>query len=296
MINWAIAATWPFGRMAVETGGKLLAAGRSSLDAVEQGISRVEADPVVDSVGVGGIPNLLGEVELDAALMRGSDLAVGAVASVTGFPNPIKIARLVLENTPHHLLVGKGAERLADSYKIERAPLLTGRSLETWHKHSKEVSCNIVGHDTVGVVALDSTERIIAGTSTSGTAFKLPGRVGDSPLVGSGFYADDTAGAAVATGCGELIMRGCLSYRIVELMAMGATAQEACEDSLFSLIRRLKESVDLDNAKENSKKMAVLAIDKNGCVGAAANHSDFQFAYSCAADPVILLVQANRVG
>ena len=105
MVKWAIAATWPFGQVAVGTGCKLLAAGRSSIDAVEQGICQVEVDPDVDSVGVGGIPNLVGEVELDAALMRGSDLAVGAVASVTGFPNPIKIARLVLEKTPHHLLV-----------------------------------------------------------------------------------------------------------------------------------------------------------------------------------------------
>lgn len=298
MVEWAIAATWPFGRVAVEAGSQLLAEGIGVIDAVEEGICRVEVDPAVDSVGVGGIPNLVGDVELDAALMRGSDLAVGAVASVTGFPNPVKIARLVLEKTPHHVLVGQGAERFADSHGLARGPLLTGSSIEAWNKRCQGIgnSSSPTGHDTVGVVALDSAGKIAAGTSTSGMALKLPGRVGDSPLVGAGFYADDVSGAAVATGCGEYIMRGCLSFRIVELMAAGATAQEACEEGLLGLIKRLRNSVTLDDAQEDGKKMAVLAIDKNGCVGAAANHGDFQFARTSAGDPVIHLARAAKVG
>ena len=300
MSKWAMAATWPFGKLAVEAGIKLLDSGRSGIDAIEQGISLVEVDPNVDSVGVGGIPNLTGEVELDAAFMRGVDLAVGAVASVKGFPNPIRIARLILEKTPHHILVGEGAERFADSQGLKRAPLLTGSSLEAWEKRRGEqvgLAEGYVarGHDTIGVVALDQSGGITAGTSTSGMALKLPGRVGDSPLVGSGFYADDTAGAAVATGCGELIMRGCLSYGVVELMRAGASPQEACADSLMRLIRRLENTVAVRDAHEDLTKMAVVAIDRDGNVGAAANHGDFDFAYSHSSDPVVHMVRAPKV-
>ena len=301
MSNWAIAATWPFGRLAVEVGMKLLDEGGDGIDAIEQGVNLVEADPAVDSVGVGGIPNLVGEVELDAAFMRGADLAVGAVASVKGFPNPISIARLVLEKTPHHVLVGEGAERFADSHGLQRAPLLTASSLEAWTKRRREQGHLTEerisrGHDTIGVVALDRKGAITAGTSTSGLALKLPGRVGDSPLVGSGFYADDSVGAAVATGCGELIMRGCLSFAIVELMRMGATPQQASAEALLRLIGRLENTVAVRDGAVDETKIAVVAIDRHGNVGAAANHDDFDFAYSLSSDGVIHLARAPKVG
>lgn len=301
MSRWAIAATWPFGRLAVEAGIKLLKEGRAGIDAIEQGVRLVEVDPLVDSVGVGGIPNREGEVELDAAFMRGADLAVGAVASVKGFPNPISIARLVLEKSPHHVLVGEGAERFADSHGLERAPLLTASSLEKWQQRRREQGHLAEGqipkgHDTIGVVALDSKGAITAGTSTSGLALKLPGRVGDSPLVGSGFYADDTVGAAVATGCGELIMRGCLSYAIVELMRMGASPEEATANALLRLIGRLEKNVALRDGNADETKIAVVAIDRHGNVGAAANHDDFDFAYSVSSDPVVRVARAPKVG
>lgn len=301
MSRWAIAATWPFGRVAVEAGIKLLKEGRAGIDAIEQGVRLVEVDPLVDSVGVGGIPNREGEVELDAAFMRGADLAVGAVASVKGFPNPISIARLVLEKSPHHVLVGEGAERFADSHGLERAPLLTASSLEKWQQRRREQGHLAEGqipkgHDTIGVVALDSKGAITAGTSTSGLALKLPGRVGDSPLVGSGFYADDTVGAAVATGCGELIMRGCLSYAIVELMRMGASPEEATANALLRLIGRLEKNVALRDGNADETKIAVVAIDRHGNVGAAANHDDFDFAYSVSSDPVVRVARAPKVG
>ena len=300
MVQWAIAATWPFGQSAVRVGSRLLDQGMSGLDAVEQAIRAVELDPSVDSVGVGGVPNCEGEVQLDAALMRGQDLAVGAVAGVKGFPNPISIARLVLEKTPHHLLVGEGAERYADAYGLERGPLLTASSLETWRKRrEKQAQAEDPslggGHDTVGVVALDMNGDIAAGTSTSGLALKLPGRVGDSPLVGSGFYADNAAGAAVGTGCGELIMRGCLSFAIVELMKGGASAQQACEEALNRLICRLEQCLPVRNATEDMTKMAVLAIDQKGNVGAAANHGEFDFAYQTARDRELRLIRARII-
>jgi isoaspartyl peptidase/L-asparaginase-like protein (Ntn-hydrolase superfamily) len=300
MTRWVIAATWPFGQKAVNLGSRLLAQGMGGIDVVEQAIEAVELDLSVDSVGVGGIPNCEGEVQLDAALMRGKDLAVGAVAGVKGFPNPISIARLVLEKSPHHLLVGEGAERYADAHGLKRGLLLTAGSLETWRKRQEKLpqaqgGSLGGGHDTVGVVALDMDGDITAGTSTSGLALKLPGRVGDSPLVGSGFYADNSAGAAVATGCGELIMRGCLSFVIVELIRGGATPQQACEEALSRLVHRLEAYLPVRNATEDMTKMAVLAIDREGAVGAAANHGEFDFAYQVDGDKELRLARAKTI-
>ncbi len=301
MVRWAIAATWPFGQMAVEVGSRLLASGVMGIDAVEEAVRAVELDPSIDSVGVGGIPNIEGEVQLDAALMRGRDLAVGAVAGVKGFSSPVGIARLVLEKTPHHLLVGEGAERHANAQGLERSQLLTQSSLEAWQKRREQLaqassSPEVPGsHDTIGVVALDQRGGITAGTSTSGLAMKLPGRVGDSPLVGSGFYADDLAGAAVATGCGELIMRGCLSYAIVDLMRSGASPQEACGDALGGLVRRLEKDLPVRSATEDMTKMAVLAIDGEGNVGAAANHAEFDYAYCTSKEGKLHLVRASII-
>lgn len=301
MVRWGIAATWPFGQMAVEVGSRLLASGIMGIDAVEEAIRIVELDPSIDSVGVGGIPNIEGEVQLDAALMRGQDLAVGAVAGVKGFSSPVGIARLILEKTPHHLLVGEGAERYADAHGLERSQLLTQNSLEAWQKRREQLAqaqshSDIPGsHDTIGVVALDQRGGITAGTSTSGLAMKLPGRVGDSPLVGSGFYADDLAGAAVATGCGELIMRGCLSYAIVDLMRSGASPEEACQDALGRLVRRLERDLPVRNATCDMAKMAVLAINREGNVGAAANHSGFDYAYCASKDGNLHLRRASII-
>ena len=198
-------------------------------------------------------------------------------------------------------MVGDGAERYADAHGLKRDSLLTSSSLEKWKKRrQRQVQITDerwgTGHDTVGVVVLDKAGGITAGTSTSGLALKLPGRVGDSPLPGSGLYADDTAGAAVATGCGELIMRGCLSYAIVELMRSGATPQQACADALGRLVARLEKEIPVRNAHQDMTKMAVLAMDRDGNIGAAANHADFDFAYCLAEDREVRLERAKMIG
>lgn len=184
---------------------------------------------------------------------------------------------------------------------------MTETSLQAWKKRRSKLTAaesrykagnNLnknAGHDTIGVVARDGAGRIASGTSTSGLALKLPGRVGDSSLVGSGFYVDDKIGAAVATGCGELIMRGCLSFAIVELMRAGAGPQAACEESISRLIRRLGDIVNLRDSRDDFSKVAVLAINHQGEIGAAANHAEFDFAYYMAGMSGSRLVRAKAL-
>ncbi|MHA2405631.1 MAG: N(4)-(beta-N-acetylglucosaminyl)-L-asparaginase [Candidatus Hermodarchaeia archaeon] len=238
-------------------GAKILAEKGSALDAVEATIRAVEENPIDLSVGVGGIPNLLGIPQLDASLMEGKTRKAGAVASVEDFLHPISIARKVLEESPHTLLVGRGAELFAEAMGFTRSNLLTNRSLTLYRafiedalgdlnesfKENKQHYADSVKsfklhdwynklkdnqHGTVNVIALDHYGNICSGVSTSGTCLKLPGRVGDSAVIGAGNYCDNGIGAAACTGRGELAIRLSTARMIVTYMEEGQNVQNAC--------------------------------------------------------------------
>lgn len=257
---------------AAQEGWRVLQGGGSALDAVESAIRLMEDHPAVDA-GVGAFLNAAGEVELDAGLMDGTTLAAGSVAAVQRVRHPITLARRVMESE-HVLLVGSGAERFADRHGVERCPsalLVVPRELARW----QEIAANQdfqIRHaftgpgDTVGAVALDRAGSIAAGTSTGGTPHKLPGRVGDSPLVGSGYYADSTLGGASCTGWGEGIMRVVLAKAAIdrlEQMAAGAAARWA--------VSYLATKVD--------GLGGIILLDRQGRMGYAHNTPRMALAY-----------------
>ncbi len=226
-----------------------LRAGAPAVDAVEIAIRAVEANVEDHSVGVGGYPNILGEVELDAGIMDGRDLTSGAVAALKGYAHPISLARLVMARLPHVFLVGEGAARFAREMGFEREELLTEVARETWAKglqpeFSDADLAAICERDdlwrwvematdpertrgTTNVIACDAQGHLCVGVSTSGWAWKYPGRVGDSPVAGAGFYADDRYGAAACTGTGEMAIRAATAHSVVMYMKMGVPLQEA---------------------------------------------------------------------
>ena len=273
------AATWRFGRKAVDTAWRhwetsphrpATSPARLLIDFVEQGIIAVELDPRVHSVGLGGLPNADGIVELDAAWMDGKQLRAGGVAGMRDTLPAISVARLVMEHTPHLLLVGRGAERFARRHGFRRHRLLTEESLRLWREWKRKrpakqpTSCT--AHDTVGVIGWHDGH-LVVGCSTSGVPWKLPGRVGDSPIVGAGLYADDRTGAAVATGLGEEILRFSLTGRVVELMRRGASARRACREAIHYIVGRSVET--------RRQMVAVLAVRKDGTYAAAATKRNF---------------------
>lgn len=266
-----VVATWRFGRLAVEAGLEILMSGGSALDAVEIGANAVEEDPSVLSVGFGGLPNAAGEVELDAAIMDGPTHAAGAVGGLRRTRRPISVARRVMELLPHVLLVGEGAEEFARRNGFPEEDLLTEESRSRWLAWRAEQSAARVAHfddpqgaahDTVGVVALDARGDLAAGCTTSGLAWKHPGRVGDSPIVGSGLYCDNAVGGACATGNGDEILKACLSYRVVLRMEGGDHPQAACEEAIAYLLRKRGDKV--------GSGAACLAVRRDGEIGSAA--------------------------
>src|SRR5947209_8214606 len=231
MPNPALIATWPFGQTAVRTALPLLLKGRPALDAVIAGAQAVEDDPEVRSVGYGGLPNAVGTVQLDACVMDGQTLSCGAVAGVENVRHVSALARRVMEKTPHVLLVGEGARLFALQQGFPLQSLDTPESQAEWEKGrpTQFPAASPDNHDTVAVLTLDPKGNLGGVCSTSGMAHKLPGRVGDSPLIGHGLYVDNTAGAAGATGVGEEVIRIGGSHLIVEAIRAGKTPQEACE-------------------------------------------------------------------
>lgn len=256
-------ATWDFGLIAVEKAGAVLARGGKALDAVEAAIRAVEADPTVRSVGFGSLPNADGVVELDAAIMDGGTHEAGAVAAIRATKHPISVARAVMENSPHVMLVGEGARAFARARGFSAARLLTAEAKGAWLRRRK-------GHDTVAVLALDSRGGLAAGCSTSGLPHKMPGRVGDSPIIGAGLYCDNEAGAAGATGIGEYVTRLCGSHLIVMLMRERLSPEDAC----LRALREVREKV----APRRAEQVAFLALAPNGSYGAGALRPGFRLA------------------
>jgi isoaspartyl peptidase/L-asparaginase-like protein (Ntn-hydrolase superfamily) len=244
------------GEVGLAAGMQLLRGGRSALEAVEAAVRVVEANEADHYVGVGGLPNLLGEVELDASIMEGATRRAGAVAAVTGFPHPISIARAVCDRLPQHLLlVGAGAERFADEAGVERGRTLTDEARRLWRDGLGASGLEAAGErfgpgeisyrrealqrlramsppdgpwGTVNVLALDAAGSLAVGVSTSGYPWKYPGRVGDSAVIGAGNYCDDRFGAAACTGRGELAIRGCTARTVVAALQAGQDPAAAC--------------------------------------------------------------------
>ena len=236
-------------RQATEIGWQKLVAGGSAIDAVETAIRSMEDDPIFDA-GRGSFLNAAGEIELDASLMDGTSFRAGAVAAVQNFRHPISLARLVMERSEHVLLVGEGAARFGRLHFMEPcAPedLLVGRELERWRRLRQQPDFETpqafradAPSDTVGAVALDRHGNIVAGTSTGGTPKKMPGRVGDSPLIGAGTYADSACGGASCTGWGESIIKVVLAKTAVDAVeAHGGLVQRAADDAIARLARKV---------------------------------------------------------
>jgi N4-(beta-N-acetylglucosaminyl)-L-asparaginase len=265
-----VISTWDFGKAANEKAIQTLSAGGSGLDAVEQGIRVTEADPTNNSVGLSGAPNAAGYTQLDACIMSGPGHRAGSVAALEGFRHPISIARRVMETTKHVMLVGEGAGKFAGQHGFERGPKVSLRQKAAWKKWRATQTAEAKNHDTIALVVLAPDGHLYGGCSTSGWAYKLEGRVGDSPILGGGLYVDDEVGAAGATGLGENVMRYCGSYQVVEFMRQGMHPQDACEEILRRIARTDPKGFDL--------AINFIALDKRGRFGAAGTGTGFQYA------------------
>ncbi|MBN2305625.1 MAG: isoaspartyl peptidase/L-asparaginase [Anaerolineae bacterium] len=233
-------------RLACEAGWAMLSKGGTALDAVEKAVSIMEDNPTFDA-GVGSVLNRAGEIEMDAIIMDGARLELGAVAAVRGITNPVRLARLILRDTDHSLLVGDGARRFAEIKGMRlcaEAELTVQREIDRFRQLQQTPNYTLADgfapspQGTVGAVAIDEQGHIAAATSTGGASYKLPGRVGDSPLVGSGAYADDQTGGASATGHGESIMKIVLSKLATDAIGHGFSAQEAADCAIRTLYER----------------------------------------------------------
>ena len=273
---WGIIATWRMAKEGIEEGAKILAHNGNAGDAIETAIKAVEDFEYYKSVGYGGLPNEEMEVELDAAYMDGDTLDIGAIAAIKDFANPISIARRLSLEKVNCMLVAEGAEKYAHKEGFERKNMLTERAKIHYHNRVKEVKEQEIkpyaGHDTVGMVCLDNNGKMTAATSTSGLFMKKKGRVGDSPISGSGFYVDSHVGGASATGLGEDLMKGCISYEIVRLMKEGMSPQLACETADNHLDKELRER------RGKAGDLSVVALNNKGEWGVATNIEGFSFA------------------
>ncbi len=268
-----ILSTWDHGMPANAKAWEVLQAGGSVLDAVEQGVMVTESDFTNRSVGLGGRPDRDGHVTLDACI-QDHDGRAGSVAFVQRFEHPISIARAVMEKTPHVMLVGEGAERWALENGFTRNEMELPEVKAEWQEWARTSNykpvANIENHDTIGMVAMDASGRLAGSCTTSGMAYKIHGRVGDSPIIGAGLFVDGEAGAACATGVGELVIRVAGSHTVVELMRQGRTPEEACREAVLRLQRKHKELTDM--------QVGFLAIRADGAYGGWGLRKGFSFA------------------
>jgi len=292
--NPIVISTWDFGKAANAEAWKILSAGGRALDAVEAGVRVPEADPRNQTVGYGGLPDRDGHVTLDACIMD-ENYNCGSVMGLEHIKHPISVARKVMEKTPHIVLVGEGALQFALQNGFEKENLLTPESEKAWKEWLKtskyEPGINIENklyqkenapipggpenHDTIGMVAIDARGQLSGACTTSGMAYKLRGRVGDSPIIGAGLYVDNEVGAATATGVGEEVIRIVGSFLVVELMRQGYSPEEACKKAVERIISRGPE-------RAKSLQVGFLALNKKGEFGAYALQKGFSYAVKSA--------------
>lgn len=271
-----VISTWQHGMPANEAAWKTLSTGGRALDAVEKGVRVTESDPNVSTVGIGGFPDASGVVTLDACIMDEKGQC-GSVAYLKDIENPISVARKVMEETPHVMLVGAGAKQFAIEKGFKEKSLITEKSKAAWEKWKsdhpdavKQGEINIENHDTIGMVAIDAKGHLSGACTTSGLAWKLPGRVGDSPIIGAGLYVDNEVGAATATGMGEAVIRAVGSFLVVELMRQGNSPEDACRLAVERTVAKSANWKDL--------QVGFIAIDKQGRFGSYCIQPGFDYA------------------
>jgi len=266
-----VVCTWNF-HNATSKAWEILQSGGQAIDAVEQGVQVEEADVTNQTVGKGGRPDRDGKVTLDACIMDKTGNC-GSVVYLQNITHAISVARKVMEETPHVMLAGKGAEKFAYEQGFKKENLLTEQSKKEWlqwKKESKyETIINIENHDTIGMLAIDKNGDISGACTTSGMAYKVAGRVGDSPIIGSGLFIDNEVGGATATGVGEEVMKTVGSFLIVELMRQGKSPLEACQEAVHRIVSKNKNFKDF--------QVGFLAINKQGETASYCIHPGFSY-------------------
>ena len=268
-----VVSTWNHGLAANEAAWKVLSTKGRSLDAVETGVKVSEADPKITTVGYGGYPDREGKVTLDACIMD-EEGNCGSVAFLQNIKHPISVARLVMEKTPHVFLVGEGAQRFALTQGFKKENLLTPEAAKAWKEWLKTSKykpvINVENHDTISMLAIDAQGNMSGACTTSGAAFKMHGRIGDSPIIGAALYVDNEVGGACATGLGEAVIKMVGSHLVVELMRQGMSPQEACKAAVDRIIKKQKNYKDL--------QVGFLALNKDGEAGAYSIQPGFNYA------------------
>ncbi len=282
-----VISTWAPNVKANAAAWEILSKGGKAVDAVEKGVMVPEADPDDTSVGYGGLPDRDGRVTLDACIMD-QEGNCGSVMSLENIMHPVSVARRVMEKTPHVVLVGEGALQFALANGFKKENLLTENAEKIWkewlkeskydpmdtlkHMKHKRGSGTIDNHDTIGMLALDASGNLSGACTTSGMAFKMQGRVGDSPIIGAGLFVDNEVGAATATGVGEEVIRICGSHTVVEAMRYGKSPVEACKLAVERMYKLRRNKIE-------DKQIGFIAVNIAGEIGAYALREGFTYAY-----------------
>lgn len=275
-----IISTWSYGKEANTETLRVLNEGGSVVDAVEKGVMIPEANPEINSVGLGGFPDRDGKVTLDASIM-GPDGNAGAVSFLEEIVHPISVARKVMDDTPHVMLSGSGALQFAVENGFERQNLLTPKMEKAWKKWIKKAKYDPKinweekpneFHDTIGLLAIDKDSQMAGACTTSGLAGKIRGRVGDSPIIGAGLFIDNEIGGATATGMGELVMKTLGSFLVVEFMRNGSSPQMACEKATKRIVEKVPES--------EKYQIGFIALSNKGEIGAYSLQPGFTYAFN----------------
>ena len=288
-----VISTWEHGLPANEAAWKVLVNGGHSLDAVETGVRMPEGDPNIITVGKGGIPDASGKVTLDACIMDEKGRA-GSVTYLQHIVHPVSVARLVMEKTPHVMLSGKGALKFALENGFKKEKLLTSERKKHWKEWKKEnakfsnkiniENINEDNHDTIGMLAIDKDGRLSGACTTSGMGYKLPGRVGDSPIIGAGLFVDGEVGGAVATGTGELVMKTLGTFLVVELMRNGMSPQQACEEAVRRIVQKIPDY--------GKHQIGYLALNTKGENGSFCIRPGFNYALKTADQTELIEAEA----
>jgi N4-(beta-N-acetylglucosaminyl)-L-asparaginase len=268
-----VLSTWDAGLLANAAAWKAMEAGGKAIDMAEKGVNDTEADLRNLSVGLGGLPDRDGHTTLDACVMNSEGMA-GSVMFLEHIKHPASVARRVMEQTPHVQLVGEGAYRFAIDQGFPHDHFVSDEAQKAWQEWLKTSQykpiINIENHDTIGLLSMDRDGNLAGACTTSGLAYKMRGRVGDSPIIGAGLYVDNEIGAATSTGLGEAVVRTCGSFLVVEMMRQGATAQQACEEAVKRIQHKHRNIKDF--------QVGFLAVDVTGDIGGFAIHPGFTYA------------------